>query len=266
MPISYTDIKAIQLIIGNYVDFKRNEQITSGTLEQWKEYQSLTLDAFTYDNKVIPFMGTFTPFISGITVQTGSEFQITGNYSKYTTFLPTDNYTPFVLDIENMGIDGTDGVITDGVYWCTYSTYIDTTPNPLTTCLDSVQYIVQGTTGTAVTNGNTYRIGEVFLSDGDNGVTFTGDATLKVLSGIRFIYFTCTYQIQKRLADLQVYIFRNGIQDEDLIYRIQVMYNKIKGVELSSIQNHTSAGVMHEVIKDVTNELNVLIFDMGIAL
>jgi hypothetical protein len=44
------------------------------------------------------------------------------------------------------------------------------------------------------------------------------------------------------------------------------MYNKIKGVELSSIQNHTSAGVMQEVIKDVTNELNVLIFDMGIVL
>jgi hypothetical protein len=165
-----------------------------------------------------------------------------------------------------MGIEGEDGVITDGVYWCTYSTYIDTTPNPLTTCLDSVQYIVQGTTGTAITNSNTYRIGEVFLSDGNNGVTYTGDATLKVLSGIRFIYFTCTYQIQKRLADLQVYIFRNGIQDENLIYRIQVMYNKIKGVELSSIQNHTSAGVMQEVIKDVTNELNVLIFDMGIVL
>lgn len=257
MPVSYSDIKATQVIIGNYVDYARNEKITAGSvLEQWKEYQSLTLDAFVYDGKIIPYLGTFIPFIAGINVQSGSEFLVTGNFSKYTTFLPDPYHNPYILDVNNMGIPGQNGVITDGVYWCTYSTYINTDPNPLSTCLDSIQYMVYGTTGTAITNGSTYRIGEVFLSDGDNAVTYTGDATLLILSGIRFIYFTCTYQIQKRLADLQVFIYRNSLQLPELIYRIQVMYNKIEGVNMSSIQNFTSAGVMQEIIIDVTNELN----------
>jgi hypothetical protein len=261
------DIKAVQIIIGNYRDFIIGEQITEGQeLLQWYEYQSMTLDAFTYDNKVIPFMGTFIPFISGITVQSGSVFVKTGNYSVYTTWLPTENKVPYVLDVENMGIEGINGVINDGVYWCTYSTYVDTDPNPLVTALDSVQYIVYGTSGTVTVNGNTYRIGEVFLPDGNGTISATGDAELKVLNGIRFIFFTCTYIVQKRLADLQVYIFRNNIQDDDLTYRIQVMYTKLEGVKLASIQNFTSAGVMQEVINDVTNELNTTILDLGIAL
>lgn len=266
MPVSYADIKAVQIIVGNYVDFIRGEDVSSGTLDQWREYQSMTLQSFTYDNKVIPYMGKFIPFIAGIQVQADSVFRITGNYSVYTTWLPTPNYTPYVFDVENMGIEGVDGVIPDGVYWCTYSTYVNPDPDPLLIAIDSTQYIVFGTTGTATVHGNIYRIGEVFLPDGDGAVTYTGDAELKVLDGIRFIYFTCTYQAQKKLADLQVYMLRNNIQDPNLTYRIQVMYNKLKGVELSSIQDYTSAGVMNEVIVDVTNELNTTILDMGIAL
>ncbi len=256
MSVSYSDIKSTQVIIGNYADFARNEKISSGILEQWKEYQSLTLDAFTYDGKIIPFGGIFIPFVSGIPIQSGSDFLVTGNFSKYTTFLPDPYHNPYVLNVINMGIQGENGVITDGVYWCTYSTYVDTLPSALITCLDGIQYMVYGTTGTATTNGSTYRIGEVFISDGDNAVTYTGDASVLVLSGIRFMFFTCTYQIQKRLADLQVYLYRNSLQIPELTYRIQVMYTKLKGVQMSSIQDFSSAGTMQEIIIDITNELN----------
>ncbi len=263
---AYSAIKSVQIIVGNYATFIRGEQISSGELEQWREYQSMTLEAFTYDDKEIPFMGTFIPFITGIQVQAGSVFAITGNYSVKTDWLPMPNYAPYVFDVENMGIEGENGVITDGIYWSTYSTYIDTTPNPLVTALDSVQYIVYGTTGTATVNGNIYRIGEVFLSDGNDAVTYIGDATLKVLDGIIFKFFACTYQAQKKLAELQVYVLRNGIQDADLIYRIQVMYNKLAGVGLATIQDYTSAGIQQDIINDVNNELNVTILDMGIVL
>ncbi len=265
---TYADIKCVRFLWGNYV-VQQGQQVYSNSevLEQWREYQSLTLTSYTYDGKVIPYYGRFIPFINGVAVQSGSEMQETGQYSLFvspSTYLPTANYTPYTMTPTNVGVESIDGSFPDGVYWVTYETYVDNSPLTPSNVVDGKQYMVFGNGATATYNGSTYRQGEVFIASDNGAITFTGGGTVKILSGIRFQYFSFFYSCLKRLADLQVYLQANCICDESLQYQINSMYNKLKGVEFSSIQNLVAAGIAQGVIDDVSIQLNVIYSGLGL--
>lgn len=265
---NYSDIKCVRFLWGNYNIQKEEQVFANGeTLEQWHEYQSLTLTGYTYDNKTIPLYGKFIPFISGITVLSGSEMQATGQYSQLVlpaTYLPTANFTPYIMTPSNVGVEEIENRFPDGVYWLTYETYIDNSPLTPANVVDGKQYMVFGNGATATYGGNTYRQGEVFIANNNGAITFTGGGTVKVLSGIDFQYFSFVYSCLKRLAELQVYLQANCICNENLQYQINSMYNKLRGVEFASIQNLVAAGIAQGVIDDVSTQLNVIYHGLGL--
>jgi len=265
---TYSDIKCIRLLIGNYNNLINQQTLLAAAeMEQYVEYQSLTLTGYTYDNKLVAFGQPFIPFITGIAVASGSQMQETGQYSQLilpATYLPTANYTPYVLTPANTNIPEINDVFNDGVNWATYETYVDNSPSTPSNVVDGTQYQVFGTGATAVYNGNTYRQGEVFIASDSGAISFTGGGTVKKLSGIRFSYFCFVYNCLKQLADLQLYIYQNCICNAELQYRITVMYAKVKGVQLASIQNLTSAGTVQGVIDDVSKELTEIYNQYGI--
>lgn len=265
---NYAAIKCVRFLWGNYNIQKEEQVFANGeTLEQWHEYQSLTLTGYTYDNKTIPLYGKFIPFISGITVLSGSEMQATGQYSQLVlpaTYLPTANFTPYIMTPSNVGVEEIENRFPDGVYWLTYETYIDNSPLTPTNVVDGKQYMVFGNGATATYNGNTYRQGEVFIANNNGAITFTGGGTVKVLSGIDFQYFSFVYSCLKRLAELQVYLQANCICNENLQYQINSMYNKLRGVEFASIQNLVAAGIAQGIIDDVSTQLNVIYHGLGL--
>jgi hypothetical protein len=265
---NYSDIKCVRFLWGNYI-VQQGQQVYANNevLEQWREYQSLTLAGYVYDNKTIPHYGTFIPFISGITVLSGSEMQETGQYSLFvppSTYLPTANYTPYLMTPTNVGVEEIENRFPDGVYWVTYETYVDNSPLTPTNVVDGKQYMVFGNGATATYNGNTYRQGEVFIASNSGVISFTGGGTVKVLSSIEFQYFSFVYSCLKRLADLQVYLQANCICNESLQYQINSMYNKLRGVEFASIQNLVAAGIVQGVIDDVSIQLNVVYSGLGL--
>lgn len=255
---NYSDILRTRFLFGNIMgsQYPQNLQYTE-PLEQYRQYKSLTLEGFTYDGKLIPINGLLVPQITSLTVQENNVMQDSGIYVKPTTYLPTADYTIKYFDHTDLGIELIAGKIPDMVYSLTYETYIAAASG--TNVEANKQYMVYS--GTVSYNGNSYRTNEVFIAD-DNGAYSGG--VLVELAGIRFSYFQFTYNIQRRLAELQFWIHKNGIQDPDLMYRITVMYAKLKSVQFSSLQNFTSASTAQEIINDISSELNVIYADKNI--
>lgn len=259
--ITYSDVKDIRFYRGNYVDDQNVQLLSgSGTMEQWREYQSQTLAPFTYDNKIIPIAGKFIPFISGIIVQSNSIMQTTGRYSPYispATYLPLVTKNVLVLTPADFGL--TDTIFPDRVYYGQYEVYIDTSPTTLTNVTNGNMYIVYGgATGTCTYNGSIYRPGEVFIAGDNNAVVFANGAVLKILGALRFKYFTFTYNIQKSLADLTVRAIADCKATDDLMYKIVVMRAKLKGLQTLNIMNWTSAALAQNTIDDITKEIAVI--------
>lgn len=255
--ITYANIKKTRFVIGNYLAFNNPTLLTvNGVMDQYREYKSLTLTGYTYDSKIIPVNGLLVPQITGITVQSGSQMQTTGNYVYPTTFLPTANYTPRILTVVDIGIDAeSNGSIPDMVYALTYEHYIDTSPTTPTNVVEGKQYIVYGTGATATYAGSTYRENEIFIAADSGAISFTGGGTVKVLSDIKFSYFALTYNIQSQLKELQLWMYQNCTDNQDLTYRINVMYAKLNAITFGVIQNYANAGLTQALIDDILNEL-----------
>lgn len=257
--IDYSLVKAVRLYLGNYTDDQNVTTLSgSGVMDQWREYESLTVPPFVYDNKAVNLTSKFIPFISGINVQTGSVMQTTGRYSKYispSTYLPTANHNVLTRVPSDMGINETK--FPDRVYYCEYSTFGDTSPLTLTTVTNGMQYIVYGgSTGTATIGTNIYRSGEVFIASGNDAVTFANGAVLKILTNIRFQYFLLIYNITTRLSQLILKL--SQVTNDEIMYQAMIMRNQIESIEDSEIQNETSASLANQIIIDIQNKLAII--------
>ena len=257
--LNYSDIKIVRFYRGNYLDDINVQTLSgSGNMDIWREYQSQTLFPYTYDQKIVPVMGRFIPFIAGITVQTNSIMQSTGLFSPYiapSTYLPLVTKNTLILYPSDFGL--TNLIYPDRVYYGQYEVYIDTSPTTLANVTIGNTYIVYGTTGTCTYNASVYRIGEVFIATDNNAVSFTGGAVLKILAANRFKYFCFTYNIDKSISDLTIQalgVFRY----EEIAFEISVIKDKLDGIKFSNIQNWTSAKLAQDTINNITQQLAVL--------
>jgi hypothetical protein len=255
--INFSSIKKTRFLFYVYSPVEPQVLVNPEIMEQYREYKSLTLTGYTYDNKSIPIGGTIIPQITGIVVLAGSEME-SERYSSPTSFLPTANYTPRVLYPADMGILD-EVVFPDMIGSLTYEQYIDNSPLTPTNLVEGKQYIVTGAGSTATYGGNIYRENEAFIA-GDNGViSFTGGGTVKVLSDLRFQYFAFTYNLQKKLASIQAIIFRNCMETEQLVYDISNIYANLNGITFSSIQDYTSASLMYDTLQDLTQQVDLIL-------
>lgn len=251
--IAISDIRIVRLYRGNYIDDVNVITLSgSGTMAQWREYQSQTLSPFVYDSKIVPLMGRFIPFIAGITVQTASTMQTTGRYSPYiapATYLPLVTKNTLVLTPADFGL--TDTVFPDRVYYCSYQIFIDGTAT--TNVVQGVTYIVYS--GNCVYAGSTYRTGEVFIAV-DNGA-LSGTFVLKQIAGDRFKYFIFSYNIDKNISDLTVQAL-GSCRYEEIAFEMSVIKDKLDGLKFANIQDNTSAMLAQNTISDITRQLAVL--------
>lgn len=199
--ISYSGVKAVRLL---FFTFENRQNPTSlanpDSLVQYQQYIKTSVTTSVYDLKTLGLADFFIPFISGLTVLTGDTFNTTGIFSQYispATYLPTNAHNILNLTPAYWGL--TDTVFPDTIYGLQYEIYQDTSPSVLSNVTSGKQYVVVGTTGTCGYNGNTYRIGEVFIASSNGGVTFTGDANLKILTTSINKYYTFLFNIEWRL-------------------------------------------------------------------
>jgi len=258
----YSDIIVSRFIFGNIKAAQEPQDLEVGaSLIQYNQYQSQTLEAFTYDNKVLGMYSLIVPQISGLTVQADSIMRYSGYRVVPTDFLPTANFTPYVFTPSIVGVEPVGDRFPDMVYSLTYEVYEDSLVT--TNVVSGKQYMVVGS-GTCTYNGSIYRENEVFIASDNGGVTFSGSASLGVLYDLVFKYFSFTYNAQKKLSDTQIWMIKNNIQDTNLVYRINVMYSKLNAVDFASIQDFVAATYVQDIIEDVNREIDYIINNYGI--
>jgi hypothetical protein len=222
--INYSDVKAIRMVMTNWMAQQNPLSLVAGdSLDQYRQYVKTNIGSSVYDNKTLTLASYFIPFISGLSVLSGDTFETTGAYSTYidpSSYLPTSSFNVFVIPVSYFGL--TETVFPNMVYGIQYEIYVDTDPDPLTNVVDEKQYIVHGTTGTAIWNGNTYRIGEVFIATDSGAVSFTGDATLKVLEASVNNYFAIVWDIQNRLYVYKATQTCKGCNDDITIIQDEI--------------------------------------------
>lgn len=258
----YADIIKARFVFGNIKASQQPQDLEVGaSLLQYNQYQSVTSQAFTYDNKTLGLYGLLVPQISGLTVQLGSVMRFSGYRVVPTDFLPTANFTPYVFTPSIVGVTPTGDKFEDMVMSLTYEVYEDSLVTTNVTAFK--QYMVIGN-GTCTYDGNIYRENEVFIAADNGAVTFSGSASLGVLYDIAFKYFSFTYNAQKKLSDIQIWMIKNRIQSDELTYQINVMYAKLNAVAFASIQDFVSASYVQDIIEDVNREANYIINNYGI--
>jgi len=201
--LARNQVTIVRLEIGNYNNILAQQVKQSGeTLSQYHKYIKTKGAAQIYDGKTIASGDVFIPPISGLTIISGDEFTDTGYYVPYispSVFLPTNNTTQLFLDTEELGVPTYD-TVPDGIWDVSYEIYGQPTSTPFTT-VEGVQYIVYGS-GTATFNGNTYRVGEVFVGDGTNTVTAT--ASVAEVQSVSEKVFVTTFDLRSQLYGLQI--------------------------------------------------------------
>lgn len=256
--INYSDVKCIRLMCSTYLGTQFPTSIASpDEFEQWVQYIKTDINTQVYDNKSVGLADLFLPFIAGISVQYPGTFDTTGVVSKYISpaqYLPASNHNILNLDTSYWGIP--EEIFPNLVYGLQYEIYQDTTPNPLTTVTDQKQYIVYGTTGTATWNGNTYRIGEVFIASNNGAVTFTGDATIKILSASKNKYYVFIWGLEKRLWEL--FLANNCGCDAQFAANIDMINLEMQGLDWTNLNNWVSATKATDTINWINDRLTIL--------
>ena len=201
--IARNQVRIVRLEIGNYNDISAQKTVESGgTLTLYRKYLKTKGTAQVYDNKTIVSGDIFIPLVSGLTVALEDEFIDLGYYVPYinpSVFLPTNNTTQLFLDTEELGlVDYAE--IPDYIWDVVYEVYGQSIATPFT-AEEGVQYIVHGS-GTATFNGNTYRVGEVFVGDGSSSVTAT--ANVSALECATEKVYVTTFNLRAQLYELQI--------------------------------------------------------------
>lgn len=254
--INYSDVKAVRMMMTTWSGIQNPTSLSEGDeLNQYERYIKTSITTSVYDNKTLTLSSYFIPFIEGITVLSGDTFENTGSYSNYispSTYLPTISFNVLSIPVSYWGI--TDKYTFDNmVYGLQYEIYVDTNPETLTNVTNEKQYIVSGTTGTAVYNGNTYRIGEVFIASDNGSVSFTGDAVVKVLEASVNKYFAIIWDIQNRIA---TYVADNSCACENP--KVNELYSNIDSLLWSNYSQWESINNAMSTIASMERELTIL--------
>lgn len=254
--ITYSDVRAVRMVMTNWTGQQNPTTLIEGdALEQYREYIKTSITTSVYDNKTITLSQFFIPFIDGLTVLAGDTFETTGAFSTYinpTEYLPTNTFNVFPIPLSYWGItDRT--TFEDMVYGLQYEIYVDTDPVTLANVVNEKQYIVYGTTGTAIWNGNTYRIGEVFIASDNGAISFTGDAVVKVLEASVNNYFAITYDIENRVA---IYVADNRCACENP--KIWEIYAQLKSLKVSNYSQWESITKAMVTIAELQQTMTIL--------
>jgi hypothetical protein len=238
--LTRAQVSMVRIQFGNYPAISGEAQKKAGeTLVQYRKYLKTSGSAKTYDSKVINSGDIYIPFLTNTTVQSGDVFQDLGYYVPYvptSAFLPTTNSTPYILSISQVGLSSSNETITDLVWSLQYEVYGVATGTPFTS-VQGMQYIVVSG-GTAVQDGNIYRVGEVFVGDGTS-VTMTGGATVASLSSTTEKTFVTDFNLRLAIYNLQSERLANPCAcKDDSDIQIAKLYNLL---DFLSYQQYTNA-------------------------
>lgn len=254
----FADTEQIRLLNGVWSQQQNPETLVAGDeLIQWKQYRKTGgITPTVYDDKTIAIGDTFIPFIAGLEVLAGDTFETTGFYSAYIApadYLPTSSFN--ILPLSSSYFGYTDSIYPSDVYSQQYEVYGVTSPDPLTDVVEDTQYIVYGTTGTAVADGNTYRIGEVFIAQADGSVTFTGDATLKILVASVYNNYTFIWPLEYRYLQLVLATDFAGYPNSTSIEIINIL---MQALIYANYQQWVSMSWSVTTIDWIEEQLNIL--------
>jgi len=224
---TYADIQQCRFLCGNYPNTVITTSLSVGhALEKYRQYRLIRGGGQVYDNKTINAGDTYIPFTDNETVQLGDVFETTGYFSKYVapaTYLPTVSMNVFIMDTSYWGYST--AVFPSAVQPLQYEVYVTTSPDPLTNVTTDYQYIVTGTgSDTVIYNGNTYRVGEVFIASDNGVVTFTGTANLKILAASVFNYWIWIWELLKRYDEVVLSQENCGCSDNPALCQIWVLF------------------------------------------
>lgn len=203
--LAYSDIKAVRIRIASYTRIAAEETIGVGaTLEQYTEYLKISGSAQTYDNKSIGVGNYIVPQVTGLTVASGDEFQVTGNYNPYispASYLPLSTTPVLLLSSTDMGL-GADEPIPNDIYPVQYEVYYNEQATPVA-AVDEVSYIV--TSGIVAYLGNQYRVGEVFIASGTTNITtVSGTGKVARLGSSSSQDFVLLWPLERDMAALAI--------------------------------------------------------------
>lgn len=251
--INYSDIKATRFLASTYNGLENPSSLKGGDiLNQYQRYIKTSIATSTYDGKQIALGDYFTPFISGIIVQAGDTFDTTGVTTYPTTYLPLISQN--ILNIFTSWYGITDLIFSDTVYGLQYEIYVVTSPNPLINVVNGSQYIVVGTAGVVTYNGNTYRIGEVFIASDNGAISFGGDTNVKILAGSVNKYFTFIWNTKNRL--FQLVVNKDCTCDKYFNDNYSKIQLEIFGLDNANYANWTSAARAITTIGWMSDKLN----------
>jgi hypothetical protein len=238
------------LRVGNYLSLQSLNSISSGALTQYKEYIKTAGTIKTYDNKLIGVGSIFTPFIAGITVQSGDTFEETGYY--YTpigTWRPSVT-TPIYLTSENLGL-GINNTIIDTILPIEYKVFGASVGDPLTVV--GMEYLVQSDGATY--ENDTYRAGETFTAY--SVASASGD--FSPYEGGYYNVFQTSFNITQQLKDLIVSNINNPKpQNEQYQTIIARLYSRIQAMTWNNGLGNVSQTNTYDNIQDIANTCTAL--------
>lgn len=238
------------LRVGNYLSLQSLNSISSGALTQYKEYIKTAGTIKTYNNKLIGVGSIFTPFIAGITVQSGDTFEETGYYyAPIGTWRPSVT-TPIYLTSENLGL-GINDTIIDTILPIEYKVFGAILADPTTVV--GTEYLVQ--TNSSEYEGNIYRAGETFIAYSAYGAS--GD--FSPYEGGYYNIFQTSFNITQQLKDLIVSNIDNPKpQNEQYQTIIARLYSRIQAMTWNNGLGNVSQTNAYDNIQDIANTCTAL--------
>lgn len=202
--LTYSDIKAVRIRIASYTRIAAAETIGAGaTLEPYTEYIKSMGSAQTYDNKTLTVGSYIIPQVSGLTVATDDEFEVTGNYNPYISparFLPAATAPVLLLSSDDMGLSNEP--IPNDIYPLQYEVYYNEQNTPIA-AVDQVSYIV--TSGIVAYLGNQYRTGEVFVASGTTNITtVSGTGKIAQMGSSSSQDFVLLWPLERDISELAI--------------------------------------------------------------
>jgi hypothetical protein len=239
--LTYAQIGAVRLLIGNYPELSSASVIGEGTtFIQYKQYIKTKGSDKTYDNKTIGVGNYFIPQIANILVQDGDEFEVTGYYNPLITpsrWKPTAAGTPLYLNGNDMGY-ATTGVLPDNILSIIYEVYGVLASSTFTTT-SGVKYLV--VSGIVSYKSNQYRQGEVFQATDASSVTLvSGTFGVSPYNSGTVSNFQTVYNIEKSLTELTTSLILNPKpRPREVNYQISSLY-----ANLTTMKNAASIGLV----------------------
>lgn len=257
--INYSAVKATRFLFQNYLDTSSVQTLQfPQSLSQFFEYIKIGGGVNIYDNKIISDGNIFIPFVD-LPVSGGDTWETLGIYSPYispSNYLPTQIRNRYFLNPSDWGINET--VFPSTIYGLQYEIYVDA-PSPLTNVVQEKQYIVVGDDSDTCTYDNsTYRVGEVFIAVDNGAVTFTGNATLKVLHSSRQKYYTFAWGLYNRLYNLIHQKLTCECVDTDMMYLLYTIQAELLAMKWANLTQRISIAKTQKTINWINEKLTLL--------